>query len=617
MQKNSNTIGSGFLPHLFHKYSSIIDSNDKIPAGFYLNRYALSKEPISKNKSIHYILSILSDSSDFSFDSHMSDCFRILFYSYGLLSSRDLEYYLGFDKIYINKLLSRDIFELNNYYKYNIYGSFCGLSYFSPRISKQPFLKLKERPKFSYGEKTISHKYVPHIASSAISCLLIGLYCCHFVGVKFHFTYELPVGCNTLLIDKNKIGSILTTDIRVTISLNNSESKNIYIEQDMLTENANTLFDKLYGYYNAGILHSGEEGKSCILFSFSQVKKLKTASFLPLESLTLVIYVLAYEVNKIIDSIDPCFAISTESLLNNIFEINNIEFSAFCLEHDLEIRDVLLANGLKIEYIVTILLRDYGAMIKTIVDQAIEILGYYTNNHVISIMSLIELMKLYNKLKTEKDVLGRMSFNKSLYHSTYLRMKGLYQKILANIYQKEQIQNQVIIFPILKGYHVWLIPTPVITNDISFLLWNRNSKDVSVVEEHIKNRYGTVQYMPFSNEYHVKLQNLTEYIGVKYPNTYFLESYYTYVSMEHISDLGAVIRITIYLLSPDINTEIYVITDTYDALYEVVRFIMHWIGKYFPDIDYSEKYQRLSYFIILNNCANTFATGKVADLIKV
>jgi len=481
----------------------------------YLNRYTLPNGCICTGQDAQKVLySLLGDNliSLLPPNPSFSDCIRLLSYGTGFFSAGDLTYYFGMDRTFMRSFLAATEKSHHNLIRYKSKKNYNTYNYYLYKPGAFPYIKWSRSciSHICYAGKKISPRSIPHIYSASLSILMMGLWDLRDQKHYFEFHPEISLG--------NYGNAAMKSAAKVTIDAlcilkergNNAPRALICLEQDMGTENYSTLLTKLYDYSNTFYFDDRAADSIYILFSCNRLIAAKTHKPLHEKKWFVALYALFRQLLSLQGADSDVFSadmLSVVSSLNKYLENLCKRGRDTTLEtiHKFGIFPELDGNSL-----FGVPLLEIDRCILSLIDKIPDLLREFLAAIGLNLPSeddnLNTCMRFYNNIKLplkvfrnfldafpqDADYLTRISYNKSLYDISLSRHRGFAQAILSVMLLKRTIKantsamvqehSVIFLYPIYQGYSIYTIATPLISNYMPYMLWDRESREISYLE---------------------------------------------------------------------------------------------------------------------------------------
>lgn len=481
----------------------------------FLNRYAMPDGCVRSGQEAKKIISSLLGDKLLSLlppIPSFSDCIRLLSYGTGFFSAGDLTYYLGIDRTFMRSFLAATEKSYHNFVRYKSKKNYNTYHYYLYKPNTFPYIhwsRLYNSP-ICYAGKTISPRSIPHIYSTSLSTLMMGLWSLRNSGYYFEFHPEVSLG-NYENAAKKSAAKITIDSLCI---LKDQENNNAYalicLEQDMGTENYSTLLTKLYDYSHTYYFDDKAADGIYILFSCNRLIAAKPCKPLYEKKWFVALYMLFYQFlslqrndNGVINANMMSVISSMKNYLKNLSRrgrevvLNTIHTSC--------IFDRSIDNSL-----FGVPLSEIDQCILSLSDKIPDLIGQFftaigldfpaggndINTDMHSFFNKQLPLKVFhnflNAFPQDADFLSRLSYNKSLYNIALIRQRGFAQAILSVMLLRRTINTHtsiesrdhgvVFLYPIYQGYSIYTVSTPLISNYMPYMLWDRKSKEVVYLE---------------------------------------------------------------------------------------------------------------------------------------
>lgn len=481
----------------------------------YLNRYTMPSGSVRSGQDARKVLSSLLGDNLLSLlppDPSFSDCIRLLSYGIGLFSAGDLTYYFGMDYTFMRSFLAATAKSYHNLIRYKSRKNFNTYHYYLYKPGSFPFKswnRLCASP-VSYAGKKISPRSIPHIYSSCLSVLMMALWNLRNQECYFEFHPEISLG--------NYENAAVKAMAKVTIDAlcvlkergNNDPRALICLEQDMGTENYSILLNKLYDYAHTYYFDDKAADGIYILFSCNRLIAAKTNEPLSEKKWFVALYALFRQFLSLQRSTGDVLQedmLSAMSSLIKYFEylcrrgsdavLSTIHKYGICTETKEdsyfgvplpEIDQCILSLAEKIPNLIDQFLASIGLFFPAGGDDLRTGMHSYYNKQ----LPLRVFHEFLNAFPQDTDYLSRIFYNKSLYDIALSRHRGFAQAILSVMLLKRTINTNagarteehsvIFLYPIYQGYSIYTVATPLLSNYMPYMLWDRDSKEISYIE---------------------------------------------------------------------------------------------------------------------------------------
>lgn len=481
----------------------------------YLNRYAMPSGSVRSGQDARKVLSSLLGDSLLSLlppDPSFSDCIRLLSYGIGLFSAGDLSYYFGMDYTFMRSFLAATAKSYHNLIRYKSRKNFNTYHYYLYKPDTFPFKSWNRScaSPVSYAGKKISPRSIPHIYSSSLSVLMMALWNLRNQECYFEFHPEISLG--------NYENAAVKAMAKVTIDAlcvlkergNNDPRALICLEQDMGTENYSILLNKLYDYAHTYYFDDKAADGIYILFSCNRLITAKTNEPLSEKKWFVTLYALFRQFLSLQRSTGD---VLQEDMLSAIPSLIKY-FEYLCRRGSDAVLTTIHKYGIctetKEDSYFGVPLPEIDECILTlaekipdIIDQFLSSIGLYfpagedalsagLHSCYIKQLPLRVFRDFLRTFPQDTDYFARISYNKSLYDIALSRHRGLAQAILSVMLLNRTIHTHtgamtpersvIFLHPIYQGYSIYTVATPLISNYMPYMLWDRDSKEISYIE---------------------------------------------------------------------------------------------------------------------------------------
>lgn len=481
----------------------------------YLNRYSMPSGSVRSGQDARNVLSSLLGDSLLSLlppDPSFSDCIRLLSYGIGFFSAGDLTYYFGMDYTFMRSFLAATEKSYHNLIRYKSKKNFNTYHYYLYKPAAFPYKSWSRSyiSPVSYAGKTISPRSIPHIYSGSLSVLMMGLWSLRKPAHYFEFHPEVSLG--------NYRDAAVKSAAKVTMDAlcilreqgHNYPHALICLEQDMGTENYSTLLTKLYDYSQTYYFDDKAADGIYILFSCNQLIAAKTSKpmfekkwFVALYALFRQLLALQHSTGDVLKEDMLSVMSSLSKYLENLYRRGSVaalgtihkygvypesgENSFFGVPFP-EIDQCILSLADKIPDLIGQFLTTIGLYFPAGGD-ALSSDKHSCYNKQLPLRVFHDFLDAFPK---DTDYLARISYNKSLYDIALSRHRGLAQAILSVMLLKRTINTHsgaitqehsvIFLYPVYQGYSIYTVATPLISNYMPYMLWDRDSKEISYLE---------------------------------------------------------------------------------------------------------------------------------------
>ena len=514
----------------------------------------------------------------------LSDILLYLSFHVGIISAGDILYYFGLPGVQVRRCIKElvgkgilleltgvDSFRNKNYYVYTKKALLCGLSYEREHIIELNVRNLKER--------SLAHSY-----GISLSLLTMSLYCVTYPSYRFHYVLERSLGSMTSY--NAKTGATVCADAIIYCSHHGKPCLSVYLEQDMDTERLSVLLDKLYQYFQTDIYQLSKKDSCCLLFSVYKchyVNKNAGISYSKAHYIGLYLLFYIYLCEKYGDKEDGA---------NIIFSFNLCEFYekrcrilrkslADKLFQDTEIcnRSYFGVGWDKIVLAVQDLL-DNGQDVLEEFLLCVGAIGYEKKPGLFSatLPVLQDYIQMYDDM--EKGIKARICHSMPIIKAAKRRHFHFGRKLIDAFLDG----SSPYLAPMCGGYRVYTMPSHLLTNEMPYILWDRESKEIQMLERYLSSCYGELVFyektsplIPCSNK------SSTFYN----PYDICLRNYYQFdsipkVCIEDISnDTSALLRSFLFVRYGHIGPEPVHLLLLVDSLEDALSFFTNYI--YNPD----------------------------------
>lgn len=507
--------------HISFRYETEVTETDKqlfFCLNPFLNRYALSSGCICSGQDAYKLLCSLLDEgllSLLSSNPTFSDCIRILSYALGFFSAGDLKYYLGIDGMFLRSFLATTEKTYHNLVRYKLRKNYNNYHYYLYNPALYPFRGWSRAvpSPAAYAGKTISLRSIPHSYSTSLSILMMELWCIQKPAYQFEPHLEVSLG--NYKDAPGKHSAEITIDALCILNnrKNNKPQALICLEQDMGTENYSVLLTKLYDYAQTDYFNSQAAENIYILFSCNRLIAARPGGSMYDKKWHIALYVLFRQLlslqhkgKKLLDANMFSVLPSLEKYLENLCKRG--ETVALETIYEIGIFPELCQNtlfGVSIQEVGQCLLSLVGK-VSDLFTQFLSAIGLYlpggrapfidddflTGKNSLPLQVYRDFLLAYPH---DTDYLSRISYNKSLYDIAHTRHHGLAHAILSVMLLKRAInthmdtinrQNSVVfLYAVYQGYSLYTIATPLLSNYMPYLLWDRTSREITYIENNI------------------------------------------------------------------------------------------------------------------------------------
>ncbi len=524
------------FPYRYETSSAKTDTNPFLCLNPFLNRYVLPGDCICTGQDAYAFLRSFLDDGLFSLLSStpsFSDCIRLLSYALGILSSGDLKYYLGIDAMFLRSLLAATEKSYHNLIRYKLRKNYNSYHYYLYKPDSYPFRnwsKIFPSPA-GYAKRAISLRSIPHSYSVSLSILMMGLWCAH--SPAHYLEYHLETSLGNYEYAPGKSSAEITMDALCLLRDCKSKVPQAFIclEQDMGSENYSILLTKLYNYSQTSYFSGSAAQNTYILFSCNRLLAARASRPMYEKKWHVALYILFRQLlsmqhgnRKLYDAnifpVLPSLRKYLENLLKRGKAVTAKTIFESCTFPELNqntlfgvpLQDVIqcvLSLTDKIPDIFNQFLAAIGRTSSTLIDP-------FAIDAPICRMPLpLRAYRLFIQLyPQDDDYLTRLSYNVSLYDIAHSRHYGLAHAILSVMRHKRAIktridtvdQNNSVVFlhPIYQGYSIYTVATPLLSNYMPYLLWNRASEEIISIENAVSAYFprgtGALSYSPLSPE---------------------------------------------------------------------------------------------------------------------
>lgn len=481
----------------------------------YLNRYTMPSGSVRNGQDARKVLSSLLGDNLLSLlppEPSFSDCIRLLSYAIGFFSASDLTYYFGIDYTFMRSFLVATTKSYHNLIRYKSRKNFNAYHYYLFKPAAFPYKSWYRScvSPVSYAGKTISPRSIPHIYSTSLSVLMMGLWNLRTLECYFEFHPEISLG--------NYKNAAMKATAKVTIDtlciIRKREDNNpralICLEQDMGTENYSILLNKLFDYSHTYYFDDKAADGIYIMFSCNRLIAAKTSEPLSEKKWFVALYALFRQFLSLQRSTGDVLQedmLSAMSSLIKYYEnlckrgsdavLSTIHKYGICTETKEdsyfgvplpEIDQCILSLADKIPNLIDQLLTSIGLFFPAGGDALRTGMHSYYNKQ----LPLRVFHEFLNAFPRDKDYLARIFYNKSLYDIALSRHRGFAQAILSVMLLKRTINtgagarteehSVIFLYPIYQGYSIYTVATPLLSNYMPYMLWDRDSKEISYIE---------------------------------------------------------------------------------------------------------------------------------------
>lgn len=476
----------------------------------YLNRYAMPGGCVcSAHDARKVISSILGNDllSLLSPTPSFSDCIRLLSYGIGILSAGDLTYYFGMDQTFMRSFLAATEKSYHNLIRYKSRKNFNSYHYYLFKPTAFPFKSWRRMSlsPISYAGKKISPRSIPHIYSVSLSSLMMGLWSLR--NSEYYFEVHPEVSLGSYRDVSVKSAAEVTMDALCILRRRKDAAPHalICMEQDMGTENYGTLLKKLHDYSQTYYFDDKSADNIYILFSCNRLCAARRCNqafekkwYAALYSLIRQLLTLRHRESDVLnDDMLPVIPSLPKYLLNLYKRGNDVVLNTI---HKYGIFPEMVANslfGVPLQEIDQCILELHDKISDLFVQflAAIGIdqpLDTDRTHEFRKHLPLRILRDFLNVFPDDTDFLLRVSYNKSLYKQAMTRHHGLAHAILSVMLLKRSIpahsgtesqeSSAIFLYPIYQGYSIYTVATPIISNYLPYMLWDRQSREISYLE---------------------------------------------------------------------------------------------------------------------------------------
>ena len=540
----------------------------------YLNRYSLmgtASASIYGRDGLGALL--FSEEPGFDKTDSLSDFLRLLSYKLGLLNVSDLSYYLGLDRNVLHNQLGR-LNRIGAFRSYKGVPSYAGSTYHIIDQTGQDYRYLVDsgiETSFPFTAKYIPRSSLPHTYGCSLSQMLIRLYRLAGRDYTMTFSTERSIG-NLLQSARGKQIAEVTIDALGRIQHPDGHESLLCVEYDTGTERYTTLLQKFRDYGYTELYTEKAAKQAAILFSYSESGasakfNMTLSPYLAYAALYALLYICITECDRI-------SAISSVPLLPYCRELADVHRTqdrvrelaepyvrGLCREicH----RELYLTAGISENVLYDVLFSP-----AIVHHKAFEEFTYLTGSrdhlgrYLASDSTLNTLQDYIISLKDiPEGILIRLDYNMRMYGQCSKRRKGLVKAILKEIsaetrridrhldrvYEAEGIplpDNRVHFSPLLAGYSCYMYPLQLITNQMPYVLWDRQSQEILRVERIIREYIGENLYKVLPDE------PILTAAGdkIRFRNSYSSmndsgDSVSLCIHVEDLADIGAQLRI--------------------------------------------------------------------------
>lgn len=493
----------------------------------YLNTYVLSHTPSSSFHDKQGAGELLLGDKGYVRE-HLhsfSDFLRLLTYEFGFVNISDLTYYLGMNKDVLGNQLRRLTAD-GTLIRYQGPVSFGSEHYYLFGPAATPFKELRKsgHPSiWSFAYKgNVPQRSIAHSYGTGLSLLLIRLYCLYRQELTISFDTERSVG-NFAISLNSRQGAEVAIDALISIQDADGHKKHICLEFDTGKEYYTALLQKFrdYGYtqlYRAETAHAVS-----ILFSYSPT------GMEPDTSLTLAkrerfcaLYALIYIHLKVIrycpdtylsENILPDCSdrASFRAMQQGMDSVPAAYLKGLCRELCEKDADSPI-YGCSTDNIIEAVMNPWGGLYE-VFSQFAKICGI--QDHKGRILTDSIPFRFYHdfliSFSPDTGILVRWDYNARIYAKCTRRRNRLISAILDEMdgitrrIDKEQDKvflqseiplpdNTVHFTAMLGGYGCHMYPMQLITNQMTFILWDRSSMQIQFLEESLRECFRLLDY---------------------------------------------------------------------------------------------------------------------------
>lgn len=481
----------------------------------FLNIYTLPGGHIRSGQDARQILSsLLGDDLPALLppDASLSDCIRILSYGIGFFSAGDLTYYLGIDGTFMRSFLAATEKSYHNLVRYKSSKNYNTYHYYLYKPASFPFIgwERKYPSPVSYAGKVISPRSIPHGYSASLSILMMGLWGLRNPACYFECHPEISLG-NYRDAATKRSAEITMDALCILRDRRRREPRAlICLEQDMGTENYSTLLAKLYDYAQTSYFDDKAAEGIYILFSCNRLIAAKPGRpalgkkwHVALYAVFRQLLSLQHRESDVLDGDMYSVLPSLDKYLENLYRrgkasaIETIhEFGVFPeLKEDSlfgvplkEIDQCILSLAGRIPDLFSQFLAAIGLDLPDDRDVPGRSIPFAHGRP----LPLRIFQRFLNAYPQDTDYLARVSYNRTLYGIALSRHHGLAHAILSVMLLKRRIHaqmntvnqenNAIFLHPIYQGYSIYTVATPLLSNYMPYLLWDRASREISCLE---------------------------------------------------------------------------------------------------------------------------------------
>ncbi len=542
----------------------------------------------------------------------LRDLLRFQIYMTGLVSAPDLSYLFGIDYDYLHKMLEVGVTKSHNLLLYRGEKiNYTQRSYYMYCPDKEPFCSYPVDPVVDYADKTLSARSLPHTYSIGLTESCIRLYSVHRSCYRTDFYNELPLG-NYRYTEpgKGKAGAAvvvdafgITRDTRLSEKGKNLDIAKVFlIEQDMGTESLSVLVGKLVDYSGTDYFDARTTEKCCMVFSchsLLSIKKMVPPNIPCPEGVDFVALFMfyAYRIGYL-QHYDDMYALDHMDILPNLLDDTlyqdlDLSFGSGLFEilHKLFCEWSPFFGQFKVEEIAERIMKlpEQGAGLETILLTVMGVLDPLGRLNAEKLY-LSEIIPVLPHL-ADKETLLRTIYNQELYRTASMRHKGFAGAILDNIYRRRRgryaYEDMTPFFsPIYKGFQVCTTATALLTNQIPYILWDRDSEEIKAITASLRNCFGKYDlYHPLCRELDLSngtIQQDSRYddgfpFNLRFHNSYSYSTEHggeggrSYVCVEDLSmDTAAYVRAVLfarYYAGPYPVKLVLLVDSFWDAIY--------------------------------------------------
>lgn len=474
----------------------------------FLNIYSVPKDCILSKQDARSILSSLVGKELLSLlpqKSSFSDCIRLLTYAIGFFSAGDLAYYLGMDETFLRSFLAATEKSYHNLVRYKSRKNYNSYHYYLYKPASFPFIcwsRLIPSPT-SYAGKVISMRSIPHGYSTSLSCLMLDLWILRDPTCYFEFHPEVSLGNYTDAATKS--AAKVTMDALCILKDQERDLPRalICLEQDMGTENYTTLLSKLYDYSQTFYFDDGSADGIYLVFSCNRLTAATPRKNIYEKKWHVALYALIRQLlslqrkDNVLDgdmlSVLPASKRYWENLYRRGADAALKAIYSFGILPEMEENSLF---GISLSEIDQCLL-SLSEKIPDIFSQFLAALGIYPStardpfNHTprLPLRVFREFLLVY---PDDADYLTRIQYNRFLYDTAMARHRGLALSILSVMLLMRSIRPRsgsaytddsiVSLYPIYQGYSIYTVATPLLSNYMPYMLWDRSSEEIAYLE---------------------------------------------------------------------------------------------------------------------------------------